>query len=78
MGSSRMNRREFLKRMAIAGLAMPSTRLIFDMGKSLWRQPSPNFKMWLEHYIYYLNDNPNLAMPNLPIDRIVQSRVITP
>lgn len=35
-----MNRREFLKRMALAGLVLPSTRTIIDMGANLWkRQP---------------------------------------
>lgn len=35
-----MNRRDFLKRMALAGLVLPSTRTIIDMGANLWREPA--------------------------------------
>lgn len=38
-----MNRRDFLKRMALAGLAVPSTRTIIDMGANLWKRPRTSF-----------------------------------
>jgi hypothetical protein len=34
-----MNRREFLKRLALVGLVLPSTKTIIDMGANLWKQP---------------------------------------